>query len=77
MLLNYNSGTKNASKVEYQKCMPIGRYKWKESYQKMRSKYLSIPVTAGEEVQGPSVAMVLTKVRLFYPLAHVQSPMEN
>ena len=28
-------------------------------------------------VQGPSVAMVHTKVRLFYPLAHVQWPMEK
>ena len=28
-------------------------------------------------VRGPSVAMVLTKVRLFYPLAHVQWPMEK
>ena len=28
-------------------------------------------------VQGPSVAMVHTKVRLFYTLAHVQWPMEE
>ena len=26
----------------------------------------------GTHVQGPAVAMIHTKVRLFYPLAHVQ-----
>ena len=28
-------------------------------------------------IQDPSVAMVHTKVRLFYPLAHVQWPKEK
>ena len=39
--------------------------------------YISLPYADRAEVQGPAVALVHTKVRLFYPLAHVQWPVEK
>ena len=50
----------------------FGRFCFARAYRDRSETYRQRNINSKHTVQGPSVAMVHTKARLFYPIAHVQ-----